>query len=55
MICVYIWNPSYGESETVEWFGGRKYSQSVGIFVANGEGRAVWYLISCILNNIVLT
>jgi len=41
---VCIWNPSYGEGETVEWFGGRKYSESLGSFVAHGEGRTVWYL-----------
>jgi len=28
----------------VEWFGGKKYSESLGSFVAHGEGRAVWYL-----------
>lgn len=39
-----IWNPSYNQGETVEWFGSRKYSQELGGFVANGEGRAVWYL-----------
>jgi len=41
---VCIWNPSYNQGEAVEWFGGKKYSESLGSFVAHGEGRAVWYL-----------
>ena len=41
---ILIWNPSYSEGESVEWFGGKEYSSSVGSFVAQGEGRANWYL-----------
>ena len=41
---VLIWNPSYSEGETVEWFGGKKYNSLLGSFVAQGEGRAIWYL-----------
>ena len=41
---VLIWNPSYTEGETVEWYGGKIYDHSRGSFFANGEGRATWYL-----------
>ena len=39
---VLVWNASPVAGETVEWFGGREYSQEAGGFAAHGYGRAVW-------------